>query len=193
MPKVVDPTIQREAIRSAARNVFAQRGVRGTGLAHVAEVAGMARSSLYHYYPDKESLLEDLVSEMLDQELRLFRTFLRTEGPPALRLERLARACAAAVQEWSEFGRLIVDLRLEDAKRLKSFFRSLRRETAAVIREGQEDGSMAATPDAEVMASIWIGAIDGLLLQYFVDARALPSRKPLADALVAMTRRLVGA
>ena len=82
MPKVVDPTIQREDIRSAARSVFARRGVRGTGLAHVAEAAGMARSSLYHYYPDKDSLLADLLQEMLEQERLLFRSQLRAEGTP---------------------------------------------------------------------------------------------------------------
>jgi len=191
MPKLVDPSAQRELIRSAARGVFAERGVKGTGLAHVADAAGMGRSSLYHYYPDKEALLGDLVAEMLDGELALFRSFLGGDGPPLLRLEGLARACAAAVPQWSEFGRLIVDLRLDDARRLKGFFRVLRRETAAVIEAGQADGSMAKSPAADVLASIWIGAIDGLLLQYFVDARALPSTRPLADALAAMTRRLL--
>ena len=193
MPKVVDPAIQREDIRSAARSVFARRGVRGTGLAHVAEAAGMARSSLYHYYPDKDSLLADLLQEMLEQERLLFRSQLRAEGTPIQRLEGLARACAAALPEWVDFGRLIMDLRLEDAKRLRNFFRELRRETAAVIAEGQADGSIATTPDAEVLASIWIGVIDGLLLQYFVDSRALPTQEPLAEALATITRRLVAA
>ncbi|HIE60581.1 MAG TPA: TetR family transcriptional regulator, partial [Microbacterium sp.] len=41
MPKIVDAEVQRDEIRDAARRVFAERGVRGTGLAPVAAAAGM--------------------------------------------------------------------------------------------------------------------------------------------------------
>lgn len=191
MPKVVDPAIQREEIRAAARRVFASRGVRGTGLTHVAKAAGMGRSSLYHYYPDKDALLSDMVGEMLAQEQQLFRACLEGDGAPLARLERLARACAALFPEWAAFGRVFMDLRLEDAREMGGFFRSVRGVLAAVIAEGQADGSMAAEPAAEVQASILIGAIDGLLLQFFIDEAALPEPECLARDLVRVTQRMV--
>jgi AcrR family transcriptional regulator len=193
MPKVVDAPSQREAIREAARRVFAQRGVRGTGLAHVAAAVGMGRSSLYHYYPDKGALLADMVHDMLDRERQLFRSCLAAGGSPIERLEGLARACAAWFPEWADFGRLIIDLRLEDAKGLRKFFRAIRRDTAAVIAEGQADSSIVASPDSAVLASILIGAIDGLLLQYFIEPRALPTPDDLAQALVDVTHRMLSA
>ena len=153
----------------------------------------MGRSSLYHYYADKEALLTDMLSELLGQERELFRACLRSGGTPLARLESLSRACAALLPEWAEFGRMILDLRLQGASRLRSFFRGLRRELAAVIAEGQRDGSIAAQPDAGVLASIVIAAIDGLLLQYFVDSRALPEPEALADALVDAMHRMVRA
>ena len=70
MPKVVDTAVQRREIRRAARRVFARRGVASTGLTHVAEAAGMGRSSLYHYYADKASLVRDLTRELLAEEER---------------------------------------------------------------------------------------------------------------------------
>ena len=68
MPKLVDRVEQRREIRRAARHVFARRGVAGTGLTHVAEAAGMGRSSLYHYYPDKAALMRDLLREVMTEE-----------------------------------------------------------------------------------------------------------------------------
>ncbi len=189
MPKIVDAENQRDEIRDAARRVFAERGVRGTGLAHVADAMGMGRSSLYHYYPDKDTLLADLVREMLEQERALFRTCLRG-GTPCARLEKLARACAALFPEWAAFGGLILELRLEDTKPLKAHFRGLRRDLAAVVREGQDDGSFSKELDADICASMLLGAIDGLLLQYFVDPRAFPKPAELADALCTTTRRI---
>lgn len=187
----MDAVVQREDIRAAARKVFGQRGVRGTGLTHVAKAAGMGRSSLYHYYPDKSSLLNDMVREMLEQERLMFRACLSGEGEPIERIERLAKACAALFPEWAAFGRMIIDLRLEDTKLLRGYFRSLRSELAEVIAEGQADGSMAIAPNADVLSSILIGAIDGLLLQYFVDPRALSAPDVLAEALVEVTHRMV--
>jgi AcrR family transcriptional regulator len=151
----------------------------------------MGRSSLYHYYPDKNALLGDLVREMFRVERALFRACLRSAGSPLDRLLSLARACAGLFPEWADFGRLILDLRLEDAKFLKTYFRDLRRETAAVIAEGQADGSLLPDPPADVSASVLIGAIDGLLLQYFLEPRALPNPEELAEVLCVMTRRLV--
>jgi AcrR family transcriptional regulator len=153
----------------------------------------MGRSSLYHYYPDKGALLADMVHDMLDLERELFRSCLAARGSPIERLEGLARACAALFPEWADFGRVIIDLRLEDAKALRKFFRTIRRDMAAVIAEGQADSSIADSPDATVLASILIGAIDGLLLQYFIEPRALPSPDDLAQALVDVTRRMLAA
>jgi AcrR family transcriptional regulator len=193
MPKNVDAAKQREGIRRAARRVFAKRGVRGTGLTHVAQAAQMGRSSLYHYYADKESLLTDMLREMLAEELQLFRTCLRQEGAPVARLMDLSRACAGLFPEWASLGRMILDLRLEETKQLRGYFRKFREELANVIELGQLDGSIASQTDARLLASILIGAIDGLLLQYFVEPKALPAPVELAETLAEMTARIVRA
>jgi AcrR family transcriptional regulator len=190
MPKLVNADDQRQAIREAARRVFAQRGLRGTGLTHVAAAAGMGRSSLYHYYSDKKSLLADMVREMLDGERALFRAHLRREGPALERLEGLARDCVALFPEWAAMGRALHDLRLEDARSLRGFFRALRGDTASVIEEGQRAGTIASEHDPALLASIWIGAIDGLLLQFFIDPRAM-TPEALAESLVSVTRRML--
>ncbi len=121
----------------------------------------------------------------------MFRACLRGAEPPIARIESLARACASLFPEWALFGRMSLDLRLADAQFLKSTFRNMRGELAAVIAEGQENGSFSAEPRADVMASILIGAIDGLLLQYFVEPRALPKPPEIAQALFLTARRIV--
>jgi AcrR family transcriptional regulator len=193
MPKVVEPELQRAKIREAARRVFAERGVSGTGLAHVADAARMGRSSLYHYYPDKPALIAELVQEALDGERALFAHCLGAGGTPLERLERLADACAALFPAWAAFGRVFLDLRLADARLLRDTLRDLRRGLAAVVAEGQRDGSLNADADAEITASLLMGAIDGLLLQYFVEPDAFPDPQQLADALRETTRRIVSA
>jgi AcrR family transcriptional regulator len=47
---------RREEILDAARRVFADRGFRGTTIADIAEVAGIALGTIYLYFPSKEDV-----------------------------------------------------------------------------------------------------------------------------------------
>jgi AcrR family transcriptional regulator len=189
MPKIVDATAQRREIRQAARRIFARRGVAGTGLAHVARAAGMGRSSLYHYYPDKDSLIRDLARELLDEEEALFKTLLRSEASPRERIERLSRALVALFDEWAAVGRVLLDLRLRDAPRFRPFFHRIRRELAEVISEGQQSGELDPHLDPTLTAATLVGAVDGLLVQHFVDPGAFPDLDALGDALLRTLQR----
>lgn len=191
MPKQVDSAAQRAWIRGAARRVFARRGVRGTGLGHVARAARMGRSSLYHYYPDKASLVGDLLAETLAAERALFHRCLHWEGPPAERIERLMTACAATFPAWVAAGRMMLDLRLADAAGFGDFFRDACGDFADVVRQGQREGSFAADVDADFAARALVGAVDGLLLQALADRDALPDPDALGAQLRALAARVL--
>jgi AcrR family transcriptional regulator len=184
VPKLVDAAEQRREIRRAAFRVFSRRGVSRTGLARVAEAAGMGRSSLYHYYPDKAALVRDLTRELLAAEESLFVEAARADGSPLRRIERLVERLAAMFEEWSELGRMIFDLRTLQAPRFRGFFRRARAHLAAVVEEGQRTGEIDPALDAELAAATLIGAVDGLLLQDFVDPSAFPDRRALSESLV---------
>ena len=127
MPKVVDADAQQREIRRAVRKVFARRGVVGTGLARVAEAAGMGRSSLYHYHRDKASLVRDLVRDLLAEEEALFRAVAAAEGSSRQRLERLAAGLPVLFGRWKSVVPLLVELRARDARLFRPFFRRIQR------------------------------------------------------------------
>jgi AcrR family transcriptional regulator len=184
MPKLVDAAAQRREIRRAAQRVFARCGVAGTGLAHVAEAAGMGRSSLYHYYSDKEALLRDLVHDLLAEEERLFDAAIDGEGSALARINRLTAQLAGVFDEWATAGRLLTELRTRWADPFRPFFRRARRRLAALIADGQRAGEIDASLDPGLAAAVAVGAVDGLLLQILVDPRAFGDSGALSDALV---------
>lgn len=63
MPRITAPTIaehvarQQTAILDAAAELFGEHGVAGTEMTDIAEAVGIARSSLYRYFPDKDHIL----------------------------------------------------------------------------------------------------------------------------------------
>lgn len=56
---------RRQAILSAALGVFAAEGFAAARLDDVAKGAGVAKGTLYLYFPDKQSLFQGLVEEMI--------------------------------------------------------------------------------------------------------------------------------
>jgi AcrR family transcriptional regulator len=59
----------RRKLLQAAEALFARRGYESTGMADVAERAGVGVGTLYHHFPDKRALLLALIDDWGDREL----------------------------------------------------------------------------------------------------------------------------
>ena len=191
MPKVVDHDQQRERIRRAAWAVFARRGIKGTGLAHVAQAAGVGRSSLYHYYANKESLVHDLAKELLSKEQNVFAKAVASHGRPLRRIEKLVTELVAGFATWQLIGNVVFDLKSLNAEAFAVFYSRVRSGLSLLIVEGQRAGEISKRMDAEDAASIVIGLVDGVLLQLLVGGRVLGDAKNMQAKLVSAVRKLL--
>jgi AcrR family transcriptional regulator len=191
MPKLVDHDRLRHRIRAAALAVFAARGVKGTGLAHVADQLGIGRSSLYHYYPDKTSLLADIARDLLAQEAAMFRAAVRESGSPRRRLEALIARLAGVLDEWAAVGPAVLDLRSISSRQFRRFYRRIRQDLASLIAEGQRARQFTTRLEPDAAASLVIATVDGLLLQHMADKQAIPRGQQLTELLLWSVRRLL--
>jgi AcrR family transcriptional regulator len=51
----------KSAILTASTQLFAEKGFIGASISDIAEIVGVSKSSIYHYFPSKESILHDLI------------------------------------------------------------------------------------------------------------------------------------
>ncbi len=189
MPMIVDAAEQRRRIRDAARRVFSARGIATTGLGHVAAAAGMRRSRLYHYYPDKKALVRDLADELLAEEEAIFEAALAEEGSAVERIERLTASVADLFDRRASLGRLLLETWASDPSRVRRALRRVRGSIAALIRSGQEQGEIDARLDPDAVAVLVIGLMDGLMLQIFLDPKGVQLGPRLRSSLVQAVRR----
>jgi AcrR family transcriptional regulator len=189
MPRVVDENERRQEIRLAARRVFSERGLPGTGLAHVAAAAGMSRANLYHYYPDQVALVRDLADELLGEEAALFGAALEQQGSPLERIERLTGAVTDLCAQWADVSGLLLQIWARDQGRLRSLLRGLRDDLSSLVREGQRQGEIDRRLDPELAAGVVVALIDGLLLQFLVDPDAFPDPGAMRRTLIGSVRR----
>jgi AcrR family transcriptional regulator len=191
VPKVVDADEQRARIRTAARTVFARRGVAGTGLAQIAEQAGVSRTGVYHYYRDKEALVRDLAEELLAEEERLFAQALDAPGAVEDRIQRLADGVVERFAAWSEYGRPLLEVWAKESRRLRPLLRRLRDNLASLIRGAQQDGVIDRSLPPNETAALLVALIDGLMIQVFVDPRGIPPSPVMREALAEAIRSIL--
>ena len=83
---------QQAAVFEAAIGLFVEHGYEAVSLNDIAAEVGLARSSLYRYFPDKAHILLKWLRQELPEQVRLAHLVLTGDGPPAARLQRWADA-----------------------------------------------------------------------------------------------------
>lgn len=182
----------KRAILDAALELAATRGITGTTMDDVAELAGVAKGSLYYNFSSKDQLFEALLEEgvgSLADALREARGesvgWAAIEALVAALLDRIAANAALAKLMASEIFRT-------DRAWQKTLF-ALRHEALAVFAEAIEQADAAAPASAgpgsvggasTIMASSVFGAVlmSGLEWLVFEPER---SRDEVAAAILA--------
>lgn len=183
----------RARIVAAAARLIHQRGVAGTTLDDVRAAAGVSGSQLYHYFPDKD----DLVQAVIDHQAR---TIAGNQGqadlgtPGGLRAWRdtgIAQAQAADGVGGCPLGSLAEQL-AETDPRARARIAAGFEQWSAAISEGARRlpaaGHLPAAIDADDYAMTLLAALPGglLLAQVQQDTRPLQTA---VDTLLALTAR----
>ncbi len=89
----MEPQARKELLLATAREVFAEKGYAASGLAEIAERAGVNKRLLYYYYPDGRSELFTAVMGELTTELTAtIHTAVSSPVNTARRIDRLVAA-----------------------------------------------------------------------------------------------------
>ena len=89
----MDPGVRKDLLRATAREVFAEKGYAASGLAEIAEKAGVNKRLVYYYYPEGRSeLFTAVMAEVMNELTEVIRTAVAGPVNTARRIERLVKA-----------------------------------------------------------------------------------------------------
>ena len=185
---------RREAILAAARAMVMEDGFAGLSMQGVARRSGVATGTLYRYFPSKDALCAEVVTDVSDREVALLRRIALTSGTPLQRLHdaiatfssRAVRARKLAYALMAEpVGRALDDLRIRYREQLAQVL-------VGLIEDAIADRSLPPQNPA-ASAAFMVGAfIEGVIGPHAPDLPAA-ERAALAETIAGFCLRGAGA
>lgn len=165
MPKISAETVREHVARQerkvfeAAVRLFVERGYEQVTFGDVADEVGLARSSLYRYYPGKAAILARWIEAELDEAVQLSQEALTGDGAASDRIVAWAEGQVAYARR-PEHALLVAfasarsELDRASLSKLGAAHERLREPLTATLREAGAD------EDADLIASLIFGLVD---------------------------------
>ncbi|WP_019201954.1 TetR/AcrR family transcriptional regulator [Tsukamurella sp. 1534] len=150
-----DTSARRTELLTVIARLFAENGFRATTVRDIADAAGILSGSLYHHFDSKESMLDDILRDFLDELFGSYREVLATVDDPREQLRGCviasfdaidARPDAVAIYQAEARG-LAQQERFRYIADLLEEFRTMWR---GILTRGVESGAFRADLDIDV-------------------------------------------
>lgn len=72
MPKIIDHDEHRKVLLKTCFDLFAQKGFRNVTMREIAKEIGVSTGALYHYFPTKEHILEQMFAWAVEDDIEAY-------------------------------------------------------------------------------------------------------------------------
>ena len=187
MPKIVDKEAKKLSILHAAMHVFARQGVVKTKMIDIARYAGVGKGTIYEYFRSKEEIFNSAYQYFFEDVENALQQVVASKGDPVVKLEMIVqRSCNMLLHDGGEFAGIMMEFWAEgvrnkdkevlDIINLKNIYETYRRLIIDILDEGIQQ-QVFRKVDVISVAAIFIGALDGLLLQWIMDHQKIDIQK----------------
>ena len=151
----------------AAAATLRAKGLAGAKLSEIAQIAGMLAPSLYHHFPSKDHLVEEVMLEGIYHNTRYIVARVEVLGPDAPPLVRLKAAILAHIDFLltgddysSAVSRVFKDLPDEMRRRVLAAYSAFDNYWRDLIVAAQREGSANDALDPTVVRKFLIAMLD---------------------------------
>jgi AcrR family transcriptional regulator len=168
--------VSRERILEAATELFAQKGYAGTGVDQLAARSGIAKTAIYYHFGNKAGLLAAALERAASTWIEGIAQASRQAGDWTARLDRGLAGMRALLEEKPWIFKLMQILALEVAEEkpeIRETLQSILRQAREAIVDGMRDALGVEVPDAEGVAKVILGSLDGISMGLQIDPEAI--------------------
>ncbi len=178
-------------IVKAAIRVLAQKGYARTSLLDIAREAGMSKGALHYHFPTKEALLAVVLETACDAVSQRSDAAWQEGENPLVSLRNGVRVLWDVRAARSDEALVVADLLAQSLHDetlrppLARFFAIGSQQVADYVTEHLPQIGFEPTIPLPILSRIIVGMLDGLMLQVYVDPKALDADE-VVDAFIMM-------
>jgi AcrR family transcriptional regulator len=161
---------KREEILTAALDVIARNGYRRTSVRELADAVGLSQAGLLHYFSSKEELFQEIVRKRDEVDLASFGVDSRRPIDGFIAVIGHNAEVPGLVQLYAQLSVEAIDPEHPSHDFFVARFERVRSEFAVFIRQEQRAGSIDPDLDADITATLFVAAADGLQTQWLLDS-----------------------
>lgn len=172
MPKIVDHDERKKEIMEMALAIFIEEGYTNTKLAKIADKCGIARTTLYQYFGNKDEIFKYAIKSFTDSLQVDYKTIgTRKDVAPDKKLEMIILDIIDVCFTRRELLFLLLEFLIQVKSEGKRFARSLNRRTirirklfSRIISDGIRQG-MFKKQHVPSMTEILVSQIESIVVQ----------------------------
>ena len=165
----------REKILLTAAEMFSTIGYHGVSIREICEVVGVGKPTLYYYFRDKETLLEELLKYAFDLARNLGTELLENESGFPGRLQGLIKLRQSFSRQFPHFIRFFVNVNIfslpaQVEQLVVEHLNWTNKVTIELIEQGKREGHLRSDTDARLMAYTILGTLNHLTFRHLYQA-----------------------
>ncbi|MGD9346795.1 MAG: TetR/AcrR family transcriptional regulator [Candidatus Aminicenantes bacterium] len=189
MPKIVDKEEKRAKILEASVKVFAEKGWRKTKMSDIAEAANIGKGTVYEYFRSKDELFAASFQYFMAKAWVFVAESLAQISDPLERLETYIVSWADILESKNvKYMEIVLDFWAEGIRSkgrtpsldLMKFYYDNRSFIEQLLEDCIAIDSIKSV-DTKIVASIIIGALDGLMIQWIMDKNAFAMKEAVSS------------
>lgn len=189
-PLIVNKEAKKDQILKAAIKAFAKKGFARTTISDIAQEAGTGKGTIYEYFDSKDDIIHYSFNYFIKELGFDFEEILVLKIPAKQKLKQIFKTFARISDSESQvLIELVFDFWAEGIKgthtknillkEMNAFYASYRKLFSEIFNDGIKDGSFKKIFHPETMATLIIGMIDGLLVQWILDKKNVDFSKSI--------------
>ena len=171
-------------ILDAFQKLLESQNIQKISVSDIAQAAGIAKGSIYYYFPSKDAIVEALVERSYAASIETAKQLAKQENiPPFTRMALIFQACRNSSSEFLKQNKATTNSSVQEQtllhhKYLRYIITELKPVLAEIIRQGIEGGEISFEhPDS--LAEIVL-----LVLTVKIDNTLIPSTKEEIEQII---------
>lgn len=164
-----------EKILDALQSLLEEKDIQNISVSEIARKAGIAKGSIYYYYPSKNAILEALIARNYEKPLETARNLEKqTDISPFTRMAMIFQACKISNTEFSRNNTPVQEAGAQEKaflhqKYITHIIQELKPALTSIIRQGIDQGQIHFS-NPEALAEISL-----IILTVKLDNTVVPS------------------